>query len=252
MRGEGPAPSLLRPKQPERRPDAIEGQPRAGPRAGAGVRGGARQGDQRRTAGGARVGVSWKPNVGDIREWPALKIIRLLLELGAQVVHDNPASRRCRALVALGTPRRCARRRQPRGDRDRSRRHRLRGDRGDRLPRGRPARRDGCRRRGRAAVGEVTLATGGRARRDIERLRRCRSPVLNRRGGGDLAARPRCHDSRSRSRPGHVRGEGVNPRVATSLQPGDQSAVMIRTLALRTAGLQACVSTETRTRTIEA
>ena len=42
---------------------------------------------------GARVaviGVSYKPGVGDMRESPALKIIELLLELGAEVVYHDP------------------------------------------------------------------------------------------------------------------------------------------------------------------
>jgi len=42
---------------------------------------------------GARVaviGVSYKPGVGDVRESPALKIIELLLELGAEIVYHDP------------------------------------------------------------------------------------------------------------------------------------------------------------------
>jgi UDP-N-acetyl-D-glucosamine dehydrogenase len=42
---------------------------------------------------GARVaviGVSYKPGVGDVRESPALKIITLLRELGAEVVYHDP------------------------------------------------------------------------------------------------------------------------------------------------------------------
>jgi len=42
---------------------------------------------------GARVvvvGVSYKPGVGDVRESPALKIISLLRELGAEVVYHDP------------------------------------------------------------------------------------------------------------------------------------------------------------------
>jgi UDP-N-acetyl-D-glucosamine dehydrogenase len=42
---------------------------------------------------GARVaviGVSYKPGVGDIRESPALKIISLLKDLGAQVLYHDP------------------------------------------------------------------------------------------------------------------------------------------------------------------
>jgi UDP-N-acetyl-D-glucosamine dehydrogenase len=42
---------------------------------------------------GARIallGVSYKPGVGDVRESPALKIIELLLKLGAEVVYHDP------------------------------------------------------------------------------------------------------------------------------------------------------------------
>jgi UDP-N-acetyl-D-glucosamine dehydrogenase len=38
----------------------------------------------------AVVGVSYKPGVGDVRESPALKIISLLDELGAEVVYHDP------------------------------------------------------------------------------------------------------------------------------------------------------------------
>jgi UDP-N-acetyl-D-glucosamine dehydrogenase len=38
----------------------------------------------------AVVGVSYKPGVGDVRESPALKIISLLQELGAEVVYHDP------------------------------------------------------------------------------------------------------------------------------------------------------------------
>jgi UDP-N-acetyl-D-glucosamine dehydrogenase len=38
----------------------------------------------------AVVGVSYKPGVGDIRESPALKIIALLKDLGADVVYHDP------------------------------------------------------------------------------------------------------------------------------------------------------------------
>jgi UDP-N-acetyl-D-glucosamine dehydrogenase len=41
-------------------------------------------------AGVAVIGVSYKPGVGDIRESPALKIISLLKDLGAQVLYHDP------------------------------------------------------------------------------------------------------------------------------------------------------------------
>jgi UDP-N-acetyl-D-glucosamine dehydrogenase len=49
--------------------------------------------DRGRAVHGARIavlGVSYKPNVGDIRESPALKIIELLRGLGAEVVYHDP------------------------------------------------------------------------------------------------------------------------------------------------------------------
>ena len=36
------------------------------------------------------VGVSYKPGVGDLRESPALKIIRLLRERGAEISYSDP------------------------------------------------------------------------------------------------------------------------------------------------------------------
>ena len=36
------------------------------------------------------MGVSYKPGVGDVRESPALKIISLLAELGAEVRYHDP------------------------------------------------------------------------------------------------------------------------------------------------------------------
>ncbi len=36
------------------------------------------------------MGVSYKPGVGDVRESPALKIITLLSELGAEVLYHDP------------------------------------------------------------------------------------------------------------------------------------------------------------------
>jgi UDP-N-acetyl-D-glucosamine dehydrogenase len=38
----------------------------------------------------AIIGVSYKPGVGDVRESPALKIITLLRELGAEVLYHDP------------------------------------------------------------------------------------------------------------------------------------------------------------------
>src|SRR5436305_11015092 len=49
--------------------------------------------DSGRSVKGARIavlGVSYKPGVGDIRESPALKIIELLAEMGAQVSYHDP------------------------------------------------------------------------------------------------------------------------------------------------------------------
>ncbi len=49
--------------------------------------------DRSRAVRGSRIallGVSYKPNVGDIRESPALKILELLEELGAETVYHDP------------------------------------------------------------------------------------------------------------------------------------------------------------------
>ena len=63
---------------------------------------------------GARVlvvGVSYKPGVGDMRESPALKIISLLRELGAEVAYHDP---HVPALAEFGlAERRRSRRRSP-------------------------------------------------------------------------------------------------------------------------------------------
>ena len=59
---------------------------------------------------GARIavlGVSYKPGVGDVRESPALKIIALLRELGAEVVYHDP---HVPALAELGLRARRSRR----------------------------------------------------------------------------------------------------------------------------------------------
>ena len=57
------------------------------------------------------LGVSYKAGVGDTRESPALKIIRLLRELGGEVsYHDPHVARAGRVRARLGRPRRGARR----------------------------------------------------------------------------------------------------------------------------------------------
>ena len=59
------------------------------------------------------LGVSYKAGVGDIRESPALKIIRLLRDLGADVsYHDPHVVRVARPRARLGRPRRVAWRRR--------------------------------------------------------------------------------------------------------------------------------------------
>ena len=79
----------------------------------------------------AIVGVSYKPGVGDIRESPALKIISLLRELGAEVVyHDPHVARAGRSSASRASPfERGDRRRRPGADRDRPPRRRPRRDR---------------------------------------------------------------------------------------------------------------------------
>jgi len=50
------------------------------------------------------VGVSYKPGVGDVRESPALKIISLLRELGAEVIYHDPHVPELPELGLSGTP----------------------------------------------------------------------------------------------------------------------------------------------------
>ena len=50
------------------------------------------------------LGVSYKPNVGDVRESPALKIIELLRELGAEVVYHDPYVRAAGELGLRSAP----------------------------------------------------------------------------------------------------------------------------------------------------
>ncbi len=68
----------------------------------------------------AVLGVSYKPGVGDMRESPALKIIELLRELGAERRLPRPLRAGApRARPARRSARGGARRRRPRADRDR-------------------------------------------------------------------------------------------------------------------------------------
>ena len=94
-------------------------------RRDAGLRGAARRRTRSMTASkamkGSRVlvlGVAYKKNIGDLRESPALDIIRLLQEKGAQVSLSRPAcghrstttatrrSRACRCTACRSRPRR--------------------------------------------------------------------------------------------------------------------------------------------------
>ena len=103
--------------------------------------------DAGKATNGARVlllGVSYKAGVGDIRESPALKIIRLLRDLGAEVSYHDPhvpelpdlelASAELDESVAAGRP--GLHRHRPPDDRLPAGGRRLRA--GDRLPRGHP------------------------------------------------------------------------------------------------------------------
>ena len=73
----------------------------------------------------ALFGVSYKAGVGDMRESPALKIIRLLQERGARGRLPRPVrARGARVRAALGVVRERARRRRLRGDRHRASRAR--------------------------------------------------------------------------------------------------------------------------------
>ena len=63
--------------------------------------------DRGRAVRGARIavlGVSYKPGVGDVRESPALKIIELLRELGADVAYHDPYVGALEALGLRSTP----------------------------------------------------------------------------------------------------------------------------------------------------
>jgi UDP-N-acetyl-D-glucosamine dehydrogenase len=52
----------------------------------------------------AVIGVSYKPGVGDVRESPALKIVELLVELGAEVLYHDPHVARVDRLGLSSTP----------------------------------------------------------------------------------------------------------------------------------------------------
>jgi UDP-N-acetyl-D-glucosamine dehydrogenase len=63
--------------------------------------------DRGRAVRGARIavlGVSYKPGVGDVRESPALKIIELLLTLGADVAYHDPFVAAVESLELRSTP----------------------------------------------------------------------------------------------------------------------------------------------------
>jgi UDP-N-acetyl-D-glucosamine dehydrogenase len=63
--------------------------------------------DRGRAVRGARIavlGVAYKPGVGDVRESPALKIIKLLRALGADVVYHDPYVPALEALELRSTP----------------------------------------------------------------------------------------------------------------------------------------------------
>jgi UDP-N-acetyl-D-glucosamine dehydrogenase len=63
--------------------------------------------DRGRAVRGARIamlGVSYKPGVGDVRESPALKIIELLLALGADVAYHDPFVPAVESLGLRSTP----------------------------------------------------------------------------------------------------------------------------------------------------
>ncbi len=80
--------------------------------------------DAGRAVKGSRVlvvGVSYKPGVGDVRESPALKIITLLRELGAEVGLPRPARARPRGVRPVEHAAGAGRgRRRPGADRDRA------------------------------------------------------------------------------------------------------------------------------------
>ena len=130
--------------------------------------------DQAKPVRGSRVailGVSYKAGVGDLRESPALKIMSLLAEQGAELsYHDSfvPGAHPLRTRVPAARRRPPGRRRRGHrhgasGPRRRARRVRRRGRRG--LPRrDRPGARRQARRRQAAGAGLSPAPTGARRR----------------------------------------------------------------------------------------
>ena len=124
------------------------------------------------------VGVSYKEDVGDLRESPALKLIELLRAEGAEISYtDEHVPRAARARAGLGRARRCARECGLRRHRHCAWRHRLRGARRGGPPRGRPSQRHGRgglgeRQRVEAVVAQVGLGPwGGEPRQELQRAR---------------------------------------------------------------------------------
>ena len=138
---------------------------------------------------GARIAIigasAYKPGVGDVRESPALKMISLLSEMGAEVGLPRPAC--ARAVRVRPLPARAARagdrRRGPGDHRDGAPGRRSRGDRAPRQAGRRPARCHALRRRSRERREAVSsLEPGSVAFGD-----RGPSPGGRRRVGEDVA-----------------------------------------------------------------
>ncbi len=102
--------------------------------------------DHAKPVRGSRVavlGVAYKPGVSDLRESPALKIMRLLSERGAELVyHDDHVAELPSFGLRLSAARRSARGSRRGGDRHRPPRPRRRGRGRGRTARRRPARSD--------------------------------------------------------------------------------------------------------------
>ena len=98
------------------------------------------------------VGVSYKAGVGDMRESPALKIIELLRERGADVAYHDPHVPELPEFGLRSADLPARRRRGPGGDRHRPPGRRPRRRRRAGTADARPARRDALAGRGRAAA----------------------------------------------------------------------------------------------------
>ena len=163
---------------------------------------------------GSRVlvlGVAYKSDIADWRESPAVKLIELLGNAGADVDYHDPhvpvvRGRRDRALVGAARARGVRRRR----DRDGALEHRLRAARGRRAARRRPAQRHRSRRdherEGLEALTRVAHAgVGGWGKNVVRVVGRARRPRVDLRHRRGAAGRVRARATRRRASTAVVR-----------------------------------------------